>query len=91
MPPNPTEGAKWFRRAADQGHVPAQLALGRSYMEGKGVPLDLTRAYRWFALAARAGSKEGAIARDKITGALTGDQMNEAKERIAAFTPRKPE
>jgi TPR repeat protein len=79
------------RRAADQGHLPAQFQLGRYYVEGKGVPLDLARAYRWFFLAARDGHKEAAIERDKITGALTAEQMKEAKQRIAEFTPKRME
>ena len=32
--------------------------------------------------------REAAIERDKITGALTAEQMAEAKQRIAAFTPQ---
>ena len=87
---NHQEAAQWYLRAADQGHAPAQLQLGRCYLEGKGGPLDLSRAYRWFALAANTGSKEAAIERDKITGALTGEQMAEAKQHIAAFTPQRP-
>ncbi len=77
-----------MRHAADQGHLPAQFQLGRYYAEGKGVPLDLARAYRWFFLAARSGHPEAAIESDKIAGRLSADQMKEAKQRIAEFTPK---
>ena len=32
---------------------------------------------------------EAAIERDKVTGALTAEQMTEAKERIGSFTPKR--
>jgi TPR repeat protein len=32
------EALKWWRKAADQGHVGAQLDLGTMYREGHGVP-----------------------------------------------------
>jgi TPR repeat protein len=40
--------ADWYRLAADQGHVEAQVALGKCYLEGLGVPQDYEKAVRWF-------------------------------------------
>lgn len=39
-------------RAAQAGDKPAQLELGIRYEEGRGVPVDLPRAERLYALAA---------------------------------------
>jgi len=39
-----TEAARWFSRAADQGYVSAQGALGDYYNYGRGVPVDLSKA-----------------------------------------------
>jgi len=46
---------KWFRRAANQGYVAAQHALGIQYLEGEGVPKDVAIAVSWYRLAADQG------------------------------------
>ena len=38
------EAARWARMAAEQGHEPAQLMIGRLYYEGKGVPQNYTES-----------------------------------------------
>ena len=43
--------ARWFRRAADQGHTNAQAVLGSLYAVGLGVPKDFVNAYVWVSLA----------------------------------------
>ena len=35
--PDETVAARWYKRAADQGHTPSLLALGDMYQEGRGV------------------------------------------------------
>lgn len=50
-----TEAAKYFRRAAELGHVGAQYILGRCYEEGKGVAKDDAEAAKWFLKAAEKG------------------------------------
>lgn len=49
------EAARWFRRAADQGHALAQHNLGNAYAAGRGVPASDVEAVRWWRLAAAAG------------------------------------
>ncbi len=46
------EAAKWYRRAAEQGHSSAQLGLGFMYSQGRGVSQDYTNAAKWFRKAA---------------------------------------
>jgi hypothetical protein len=55
---NPVEAARLFQRAADAGHVAAQVQLGRKYQTGAGVPQDPARALALFTAAAQSGSVE---------------------------------
>ncbi len=49
------ESAKWIRRAAEQGNLKAQSALGLLYANGLGVPQDNVKAVRYFRMAATQG------------------------------------
>jgi TPR repeat protein len=46
---------KWFRKAAEQGHAPAQYNLGVCYYYGNGVPQNYREAVRWIRKAAEQG------------------------------------
>ena len=50
--------ARWFRLAAEQGHLAGLYWLGLMYEEGTGVPQDTREAMRWFRLAAEQGYSE---------------------------------
>jgi TPR repeat protein len=60
-PIDPAEGAKWFRKAAEQGHAPAQLQLGSLYIEDTlDIPEDKVEEYaiegvKWLRKAAEQG------------------------------------
>ena len=47
-----TEAAKWYNRAAAQGHAIAQYTLGVLYAGGTGVGQDYREAVKWCQLAA---------------------------------------
>jgi TPR repeat protein len=49
------EAVRWFRLAAEQGHVSAQSDLGWCYQAGSGVAEDKAEAVRWYRLAAEQG------------------------------------
>jgi len=49
------ESAKWYRKAADQGHAEAQSSLGVLYGYGWGVPQDLAESAKWWRKAAEQG------------------------------------
>lgn len=53
-----TEAAVWYRRAAEQGHLEAQLALAQLYDQGQGVEKDDRQALHWFVQAARQGEPQ---------------------------------
>src|SRR5436305_368449 len=52
---NLSEGARWLRASAEQGHITAQFHLGIACAEGKGVPRNFAQASKWFGKAANAG------------------------------------
>jgi TPR repeat protein len=50
---------EWYAKAAEKGHVEAQMGLGEIYYSSLGLPKrDYATAYRWYAIAAGLGSKE---------------------------------
>jgi TPR repeat protein len=63
VPQGDTEAAKWFRKAADQGHAAAQNNLGWMYQNGRGVPQGHSEAVKWYHKAAAQGH---AAARAKV-------------------------
>lgn len=50
------EAMRWYRMAADQGDVNAELSIGGLYYFGEGVTLDYAEAMRWYRMAADHGS-----------------------------------
>jgi TPR repeat protein len=50
---NPVEAAKYYKLAADQGSEAAQIEYGRCLRDGKGVPVDVEGALRYFKFAGR--------------------------------------
>ncbi len=52
--------ARWYRRAADQGYVPAQAKLGACYASGSGVPQSDAEAIIWYRRAAEKGDAAAA-------------------------------
>jgi hypothetical protein len=92
---DPTAAAEWFRRAADQGYPLALLNLGLMYAAGNGVPQDNVEAMKWidlaiFALPPGGPRSDAARALGDIAPKLTPEQIQEAKSRERAWTP-KPE
>ncbi len=58
--PSNREQLSWYRRAAEQGHVRAQLNLGTMYTSDLAhVPLDVDKAAYWFQRAAEQGDRAG--------------------------------
>ena len=77
------EAAKWFRKAADQGHPEAQYRLGLAYQSGQGVAQDKIQALMWMNLAAR---RLGRIIRARDELALTMTPGERAKAELLANT-----
>jgi TPR repeat protein len=49
------EAARWYRKAADQGHAGAQCNLGFAFYQGQGVKQDFVEAARLYRKAADQG------------------------------------
>ena len=62
MSPNPQEAAQWYRRAAEQDFAPAQVALGRMFLQGEGVERNPTQGLQWLQRAAENGDLESQFA-----------------------------
>ena len=87
VPEDNTEAVKWYRKAAEQGHVKAQSNLGLMYAKGEGVPEDYVHAYAWWSLAAAQGYKGAAknkgIARNRMTPAQNAEAQKLSRELCA--------
>lgn len=50
-----SQAVKWFSKAAEQGHIEAQVQLGICYENGLGVDKNKDKAYYWWQKAAEQG------------------------------------
>ena len=73
------ESAKWYERAAEQGHPRAQRNLGQCYYEGNGVPEDLAKAIKLFRQAAEQGDTVGQFLLGECLTYGDGIAQDEAK------------
>jgi TPR repeat protein len=53
------QAIKWYRRAAEQGLIAAQMALAATYEGGYHVPQDYAEAAKWYQAAAERGDIDG--------------------------------
>jgi len=84
--------ALWYRKAADQGHAPAQMALAMMLHRGVDIPLDRIGAYRWATVGAermdgKLGERAAALA-GAYGASLSEAEREPAKQEAAAWTPR---
>jgi TPR repeat protein len=86
LPPNYTEAAKWYRRAAEAGHQAAARALGSLYLTGAGLPQDAEEAARWLGAAAEVGDPASQV--DLANLVLQGHGGEDDPARVAG--PRSP-
>ena len=52
------KGARWYRKAAEQGEANAQHALAGAYATGLGVPYNGAEAAKWYRKAAEQGERD---------------------------------
>lgn len=74
--------AAWFLKAAEAGHVKAQLALANAYLDGKGVGQDSNQAVKWFTKAA----EQGDVDAQAMLGALYSSGKGVSKNSAEAAT-----
>jgi len=84
--PDYDSAARWFDRAAEVGVRDSQVNLAILYARGDGVPRDLEKSYKWFAIAANDGDKDAAVKRDEVFNALRPEQAEAARAAVANWT-----
>jgi len=86
------EAAKWYRKAAEQGHAGAQLYLGILIVQGRGAEPDFTEAYKWIDLAKRGNILDKAAAvetQGRLVTLMTQEQIAEGRRLSSEFVPTK--
>lgn len=87
------EGLAWRRKAAEQGHLMAQFALGQEYTAGFGIRPDFGESIKWYTRAAEQGyapaQLELGLMQAKGIGKMPIDefkrQIDSALDKIATF------
>lgn len=74
------EANELLRSAAEQGHVDAQVELGRMHANGMGVPKSYLKAHVWYDIAVINGSAPGVFGRRYAFKQLSEAELAEAKE-----------
>ncbi len=84
---NRAEALNWLKQAADQGLVDSQYNVARIYENGDtGVAPNLTQAYRWYLIAARAGDPQAQAAVDRLSPTIPAAARQTARAQAEAFT-----
>jgi TPR repeat protein len=82
------EAARWYRKAAEQGHAAAQKNLGVMYAHGEGVPQDYAEAYKWANLAAAGAVEPGRKAGELVEVYMSPRGTAEAQRSQGESRPR---
>jgi len=80
---------KWFRIAAERGHVWSQFNVGRFYMNGYGVQRNFKEAYFWIGLAVNGSADTRPLGHwlEKVASELAPSERAELDEQVAAWRP----
>ena len=73
------EALRWWRKAAEQGNVDAQLALGDMYKVGHGVAQNRVQEHKWFNIASAFGNQDAKWDRWRVEQKMNAQQITEAK------------
>lgn len=90
---NPAQAESWYRKAADLGHAPSQLALAKMYFNGAGIKRDPERALFWSSVAAtslpEAEQKEAQTLGDAAQKQLDPKQLEKTRSLLSQWKPKK--
>jgi TPR repeat protein len=85
---NYSEAAKWYRKAAEQGHAGAQLYLGSLLANQR----DFVEAYKWVTLAKRGNTFDKLAAtqgQKRLLALMTPEEIAEGQRLVNQFVPKK--
>src|SRR4029434_5206870 len=86
VPPDPKEGARLFRSAAERGLSVAQNRWARCLAHGAGVEMNLVEAAKWHLIAKAGGLSDESL--DKIVAKLSKADRARAEKAAADWRDR---
>lgn len=83
---NRTEALDWLKRAAELGLVDSQYNVAKLYETGdQGIQSDLTEAYKWYLIAARAGDVDARSAAERLRATVPAAARGKAQAEAESF------
>ncbi|MDO9586945.1 MAG: hypothetical protein Q8R45_12345 [Brevundimonas sp.] len=80
------QALEWLKRAAERGLVDSQYNVARLYETGdEGINPNLTEAYKWYLIAARAGDGDARSAVERLRAALPAAERGKAGTEADRF------
>jgi TPR repeat protein len=83
------KAAEWYEKAANQGYVDAERAMGFVYRGGGGKAMNKVLSYMWFDLASKNGDEGAAELRNDVAWSMTQTEIDEARKREREWKPVK--
>jgi TPR repeat protein len=75
---------------AEIGNRTAYFNLGRMFVFGHGVPIDLLEAYKWFKLADLAGLPQAKSGLNRVGRVMTSADVIEGTRRVERWYDQHP-
>ena len=75
-----SDAARLYRKAAEKGHLHAQMNLAFMFFAGEGMPANYVESYAWYSVADRQGVFEAKDAVISISMLLTRMQLLRAQD-----------
>jgi hypothetical protein len=92
VPQDDALAVQWFERAAEQGSVAAQGALGAYYWRGwRGTAEDLPKAYFWSTVAMSQGDEVSKSRIEALTSRMTPAQVSTSRQQAEAWLRTHPQ
>ncbi|MGV8929829.1 MAG: hypothetical protein ACOH1E_08745 [Brevundimonas sp.] len=83
---NRSQAVNWLKRAAELGLVDSQYNVAKLYETGdEGIRPDLTEAYKWYLIAARAGDGDAQSAVERLDASVPAAARGKARADAALF------
>ncbi|WP_284223722.1 tetratricopeptide repeat protein, partial [Brevundimonas denitrificans] len=83
---NRGEALEWLKRAAELGLVDSQFNVAKLYETGdQGIQPDLTEAYKWYLIAARAGDGDARSAVERLRATAPAAVRSQARTEAEQF------
>ena len=81
VPLDKAEAARWYRLAAEQGHVYSEIKISLMYLHGDGIPKNEDLAARWAKRAAEHGNAYG----QAVLGDIYADGTGVYQDKVVAY------